>query len=384
MIKPDQKSHWLFSTYSTVIGILFLFTLTQVDLSLTLSPTSWWFGIQNFFQHIGFYERPTTTYWYVALLLALYMVYGILILYTYQRRISELFLWKLVGLTSVILIFSYPAFSYDIFNFIFYAKTIVVYHQNPYMVKPLDFVGIDPWLSFLHWTHRPSILPPLWTALTLIPYILGFNILLLTMWNFKILTTVFYVLAIYLLKRIMQKVDPKHTLLAMAFFAFNPLVIIESIVSAHLDIVMVALSYLFIFFLLQKKKTMALFSLALSVGIKYVTLVLMPLVWFGFNRTLLLVLMVIGFTAVVYQVEVQPWYLLWILPYTVFFFDKKWIPITASFISFGFLLRYAPYFYYGHWNDPVPFIKDIVTYGAVILAGITILLLSYVPKRKRV
>jgi hypothetical protein len=359
-----------------LLVILFAFTLTQVDLNLTLSKITLLYGIQDYFQHIGFFNRSLATWWYVFILSVYFILYITFLVLSFKKLFSEKFLWITIGFTSILLIFSYPAFSYDIFNFMFYAKTIVVYHLNPYVVKPLDFAGVDPWLSFLHWTHRPSILPPLWTGITLVPYILGFNKFLLIMWNFKLLTTLFYVASVYLLKKIAELKFPKYVLPIMTFFALNPLVVIESIVSAHLDIGMVAFSYLFLLLLLKKQKALSFFALSLSIGIKYVTLALSPLLLIGFQREMLVFLMTVGTVAVLTQVEMQPWYFLWILPYIAFYPDKKWVYILGIAVSLGLLLRYAPYFYFGHWNEPVPQIKAYVT-GFSIVAGIIVAGLHY-------
>jgi predicted membrane-bound dolichyl-phosphate-mannose-protein mannosyltransferase len=172
---------------------------------------------------------------------------------------------------------------------------------------------------------------------------------------------------VYLLKKIAQIKYPKHVLPIMVFFALNPLVVIESVVSAHLDIGMVAFSYLFLLLLLKKQKVYSLSALSLSVGIKYVTLVLIPLLLTGFNRNFIVFLMIFGTLGVLAQIEIQPWYLLWTLPFLAFYPDKKWVwPMGIAF-SFGLLLRYAPYFYFGHWNDPVPYVKFLVTYGSIVV-----------------
>lgn len=378
----SRRSYILFAFYALILCVLFAFSLTQIDLSLTLSNISLLYGVQDFFQYIGFFNRPFATEWYVILLVMYYVSYILFLIFSFKRLFSERFLWIVIGFTAVLLIFSYPAFSYDIFNFMFYAKTIVVYHQNPYVVKPLDFTGIDSWLSFLHWTHRPSILPPLWTAITLVPFVLGFNKLLLIMWNFKTLTAVFYLLSIYWLKKIAQIKYPNYVLPVMTFFALNPLVVIESIVSAHLDIGMVAFSYLFLLLLIKRKKIYSLFSLALSVGIKYVTLVLAPLLVTGFNRNFIIVLMAFGTLTVLWQVEVQPWYFLWTFSFLAFYPDKKWVWVLSIALSFGLLLHYAPYFYFGHWNDPVPYIKAMVTIGSLIL-GLAYIAISSIVRKIR-
>ena len=70
-----------------------------------------------------------------------------------KKKISKPFVWLIIFVSALLLVFSYNAFSYDIFNYIFDAKIFTHYHQNPYLQKALDYPG-DPMLSFMRWTHR--------------------------------------------------------------------------------------------------------------------------------------------------------------------------------------------------------------------------------------
>ena len=156
---PQDQPKWLssFIAFSIVCSFALVFySFTQVDLSLTLMRVDFWQMIQKSFQYIGYYNRPLSTVIFVLIVFALSFQYFVLLLLSYKNRITKRTLWVLIFLTSIILLFSYPAFSYDIFNYMFYAKTIAFYGKNPYQVVPLDFTGVEPWLSFMHWTHVSS------------------------------------------------------------------------------------------------------------------------------------------------------------------------------------------------------------------------------------
>ena len=165
---------------------LFLYSYTQVDLSLTLSRLSIYQSIEKSFQYIGYYNRPFSTGIFLFLVSLFYVLYGITLHALKKNIVSKKTFWWTVGIITVILVFSYPAFSYDMFNYMFTAKTVVLYQKNPYAVTPLQFTGVEPWLSFMHWTHLPSAYTPLWIVLTLPAYVLGFGYFLVIMWNIKL------------------------------------------------------------------------------------------------------------------------------------------------------------------------------------------------------
>ena len=157
----------------TVIG-LFLYSFTQVDLGLTLSRWSVEQVIEKFFQHIGYFNRPLSTSLYILILIFLFSFYLLFILLAQRKKITRRQVWFLLIGIAVILTFSYNAFSYDLFNYIFDAKIITYYHQNPYLHRALDYPG-DPMLSFMHWTQRTYPYGPFWLVLTVPLSFLGFN-----------------------------------------------------------------------------------------------------------------------------------------------------------------------------------------------------------------
>jgi hypothetical protein len=362
--------------YGLAAICLFLFSYTQVDLSLTLSQASIFQTIQKTFQYVGFYMRPWATYWYVGLLGMFYGLYALSLIRIGKGKLSKKQFWLIVGIVSGVLLFSYPAFSYDIFNYMFTAKTILVYHKNPYEVIPLQFSGVEPWLSFMRWTHLPSAYTPFWIALTLPVYLLGVQVFLATLWGTKAIAVVGYLVSVWCIGKILEKKDPKYALLGMAILAFNPLVIFESLVSGHNDIVMMAFALMSIYALVQGEKLKSFFLMAVSTATKLMTGALLPMLVFGYRPVAFLVLMILAFSVVIMQREVLPWYFVWIMPFVALLPRNNAIIVIAAAYSLGLLLRYAPYFYLGHWDAPVPLIKIWVTVIPPLFASVWIFLRS--------
>lgn len=346
--------------YLIVSVALFLYSFTQVDLNLTLSQASIFLTIQKSFQYIGYYQRPLSTALFAGLLVVLFGLYVRVLTLVRQGKMGERQLLTIVGITVVILVFSYPAaFSYDFFNYMFTAKSVLVYHKNPYLILPQQFAPVDPWLNFMRWTHLPSAYTPLWIGLTLPAYLTGFGFFLTIMWSIKALVAFFHIATVVGIGKILGKVEPKTRLLGMAIFALNPLIIIENLVSSHNDVVMMAFAVWAIYFLLEKKHLSAWLTWALSVAAKLMTLVLAPILFLAGRgnikwREWALALMVAGVLAVVSQREFLPWYWVWIMPFVALLPSKKNVTLFAGGVSLGLLLRYAPYLYLGNYNPPVP------------------------------
>ena len=244
-----SKINLLIIVYLVSVFGLFLYSFTQVDLNLTLSQLSIWQVLQKYFQNIGYFQRPLSTILYVFIVLLLFLFYFFLLRVARTVRIRKI--WKLVLVTTVILTFSYNAFSYDLFNYIFDAKIVTYYHQNPYEHKALDYPG-DPMLSFMHWTHRLYPYGPTWLGLT-VPLSIGIKFFLPTFFLFKILMSLSFLGTVFFIGKILQKLSSKDELFGVAFFALNPLVIVESLVSAHNDIVMMFFAIWALYLLMSKK-----------------------------------------------------------------------------------------------------------------------------------
>jgi hypothetical protein len=269
--------------------------------------------------------------------------------------------------------------SFDIFNYIATAKVLFFYHENPYVIMPIEFVG-DPLLSFTHAANKIALYGPSWISISAIPYFTGFGNFLVTLFSFKLFVSIFYLGTVYLIWKISKN------LLSVSFFALNPLVIIETLVSGHNDIVMIFFSLCSFYILMNKKNIiLAIIFFMLSIFVKYSTIFLFPLfiyiVWktirkrsinwtkiFYFSSFLMLV----AFLLSPIREEIYPWYAIWFLPFVSIVFQKKILVYISLALSFGLLLRYVPFMLLGTHFGVTPFLKTAVTFIPVFFVIIYI------------
>ncbi len=311
-------------------------------------------SIQKSFQYIGYFRRDISAIIYLLLLAALVALYVWVVRLAREGKITSKFFWRLVIPITVILVFSYPAFSYDIYNYMFTAKTVLIYHTNPYTVIPLQFTRVEPWLNFMRWTHLASAYTPLWILFSLAPFLFGFGVFLLILWSTKLLLAGFYLLTIYMIGKILGEVDSEKQVLGMAIFALNPLVLIESVLSPHNDIVMMGLAMVSLWLFLKRRVLSSWLTLAASVATKLMTGSLLPVALLGWHRKLALVAMLAGLLFVIRNREVLPWYWVWIMPFVALLPRTRSVYILAIGVSLGLLLRYLPHLYFGNWDPPAP------------------------------
>lgn len=383
MKKLINSEKVIYISFVIFLIIFFLFSFTQIDLSLTFSRIEFLRNLVKSFQYIGYFNRPLSVQLYISFLIIFHLFYFFFLYLASIKKINMKKAWTLIFTTTAILVLSYNAYSYDLFNYIFDAKIITHYQQNPYTHKALDFPG-DPMLSFMRWTHRVYPYGPVWLALTVPLSFIGINFFLPTFFLFKLLMTAGFLGSAYFIGKILKKIIPDKEVWGTIFFALNPLVIIESLVSAHLDIIMIFFAVWSLYQLINKKYIFAFVLLAISIGIKFATIALLPIYlviiflqtknkkinWDKiFFLSLILMLGTVIFAS--QRSNFQPWYLLEALIIAVFLSHKYAVFIPTVIISFFALLTYAPYLYLGNWDPPVPQILSniyIVSYAVSLLA----------------
>lgn len=355
-----------------------MFSLLFILSSLALTLFSFLFVDANLIYLKGIYtgfafqNREVVASIYIMLILISFFIYSNILK---NIRMLEFNKFKLtIAIIALILLFSYPAFlSFDIFNYIATAKTLFFYHENPYIVMPVEFKG-DPLLLFTHAPNKIALYGPFWIFLTGIPYFLGFGNFLLTLFSFKIFVACFYFGTLYLFWKLSGK-----NLELFSLFALNPLILIETFMSSHNDIVMIFFALLCFSSLKQRKTVMGLIMLALSILIKYATIFLIPVVIFVlWNKTkgkevswekiykYSFICMFFIFLLSAFREEIYPWYAIWFLPFSLLSKNKLMLYTSLAF-SFGLLLRYIPFMLLGTYFGPTPLIKTLVTFIPLFL-----------------
>lgn len=367
--------------------LLFFYSFTQVDLSLTLSKASIFQTIEKSFQYVGWFNRPVSTYLYIAVFAILFFLYLATIRLVSKNKLSRKKIWLAIFIVTGILTLSYNAFSYDLFNYVFDAKIVTFYHQNPYIHKALDFPN-DPMLSFMRWTHRVYPYGPIWLGLTIPLSFIGANIFIVTVYLFKIMIASFFLLTVWSIERIGKTLKFENVLLPVVAFAFNPFVLSESLVSAHNDIVMMGLALYATSLLMDKKTVKGSVVYILSIGLKFATA-------FSFAGYILLLLfkktkyvieasIILSIVAVIVasmRTNFQPWYLLYVVPFAVLLIGKRYARYPLYIFSTASVIYYIPFLYSGNWNDPIPMILNTIVIGATVLSIVTILI--FFPHSKK-
>lgn len=388
--------------YGISVVALFFYSFTQVDLSLTLSRASFFQEIQKSFQYIGYFARPLSTYLFIGIILFLYFFYTVLFIKIKQFTMKQI--WGIILFSAILLGFSYNALSYDLFNYIFDAKIVTHYQQNPYEHKALDYSG-DPMLSFMRWTHRVYPYGPVWLAITIPLSYLGFNYFLLTFFIFKVLMVTCFLGTVWFLGKILQKINPQYEKLGILFFALNPFVLIESVVSAHNDIVMLFFMSIGMYLLVQKKYFLSIILIVLSYGIKFASaeiptsvhlliIVLLCVGFFIFSKIqkklswevwflLAGACMVIPIVLASLRTNFQPWYILSLLPFVALVSQKMFVRVPFIIISLFALFEYVPYLYLGNWDAPVPTYLFLIRITGLSIAFLSFLFCLFLVRNKK-
>lgn len=315
---------------------LFVYSYALIDPNLTLINSPWWITFRDPLVYFGYHQRLLSVLAFIILMTLLFFFH-----WYFVRKYSRYSVWKIVGIISAILVLSYPFLSHDFFNYIFDAKILTFYGDNPYTHIPGCYPD-DEWLRFMHWTHRSYPYGPVFLPLTLIPSFLGVGKFILNFLFFKILNVLFYGLGIYFLKKMNEQ-------WAMVF-ATNPLVIVEGLMNAHNDLIAISLGIVGIYLLQKDRRVLSRVVLLLSVGIKYLTFPILLAVKKpkSINNYFVFFLQTTIFMYMFFNGGVQPWYFLSAFLFLPFY-PKVVLRLNIFFVCL--LLTYYPFIRFGNWDQ---------------------------------
>jgi hypothetical protein len=251
-------------------------------------------------------------------------------------------------------------------------------------------------LSFMRWTHRVYPYGPVWLGLTVPLSFIGFGLFLPTFFMFKALMAAAFLGSVYYIGKILQKIAPEKETFGLIFFGLQPLIVIESLVSGHMDIVMYFFALWSVYLLIQKKYFWSVLLLAVSIGIKFVTAFLLPIYIFiiiyqiykkkiAWNKVFMasIILMILAVVAATLRSNFQPWYLIAPLVFAAFISYRYFIFIPSMIVSLFALFTYVPFLYSGNWDPPIPQMLNTMYIISYIISGITIVVYLLLRKAKR-
>ena len=339
---------------------LFIFSYLWVDFNLSLTHYPFLVNFLDKFQHWGYFNRFLSAKIYLGLLIILFGSQLYLLFSNFLQKQSLKKLLVLAGIVVLLGSLSYPFLSHDIFNYLFDAKIIWHYRQNPYLRTPQSFSG-DHWLRFMHWVHRTCLYGPIWLLYTLIPGLLSFGKFVINFYGLKLLNGLLFFSTGWLLLKI-----NKNNKRVFTYWFFNPFLLIELLINSHNDLLMIALAVMGFYFWQKKKKWGWLFFL-FSVASKYVSVLLLPAFILKKHYKLILLglalILLIGF---IIKIEsFQSWYFAWLFMLLPFLklSPRSWMFFLAGELLI-LLVKYYPFLRLGQWQ----------TTGYLYLQGFFVLL----------
>lgn len=326
--------------YGLVLFAFFLYSYVLIDPNITFFNSPIWSRFLETVLQIGYYQRRLS--WQIYLILIACVTAFHLYFINQYKKYDPL---KIGFMIAAILCLSYPFISHDFLKYMFDAKILTQFHQNPYLMRPLDF-SYDPWLRFLQWIEQPFRYGPVFLAIIIIPSFLAMGKFFLNFILFKIVFMCFYMGAVFTL----QKMNKKWAFI----FATHPLLIVDGLINGHNDLISVSLLIFGIYFLSGKKILPRVFFI-LSIGIKYLSLpvilvtknknsILNKLVFF--SLLILPYLLLNQYLGNRFAAEIQTWYFIILLGF-IPYFEGTINKLLITFI--GLLLSYYPFIYLGKW-----------------------------------
>ncbi|MBU1033776.1 hypothetical protein KKI22_02380 [Patescibacteria group bacterium] len=352
---------FLLKSYFFLFVVFAIFSFVLTDPNLTLLNLNFFVSLQTYlWQHVLPLQNFRTIF-YGVLIILIFINYLLILKNWHDLKLDvRQNFWKFLIIVSLPLIFSYNALSHDLFNYIFNAKMIIEYGANPHVQTAINFPN-DPMLRFMNNIHTPAPYGYGWTTLSLLPYLAGLGKFLSTFIVFKLFAFLSLILALLISEKFWRKAN----YFKLALFFLNPLLLIEILSSAHNDLWMLAPALLAVYLAtnLQKKKFFKIILiavlLAVSISIKFATIVLLPLIIYLALKNRLgrlgkfptYDLMAIAMFAPLLterSKQFLPWYLLWSLIFLPLI-KNKFLRNLLIVFSFSSLLRYLPWMYYLPW-----------------------------------
>ena len=223
-------------------------------------------------------ENCINTIIYLLLFFTLFFCYFYLL-----KNIKKVFKTKkslfvfilLIGILFSIII---PTTSLDVYSYIGNGWVDSKYNENPYYTSVQDVTntyGIDEMLGKVArcWRDEPVVYGPVWSLICKVLTSFSFGKITNALYIFKIASLIIFIASSLLIYKITNKK------FFTALFALNPFILFEFLSNVHNDIFLVFFILLAIYFIKKKNNiSLAVLSIAVATGIKYLSVLLLPFI----------------------------------------------------------------------------------------------------------
>ncbi|MCH7952009.1 hypothetical protein IH980_04715 [Patescibacteria group bacterium] len=282
-LKKLGISLWLlFAFYSVLSYLIFLrddFLLERISL-LTEAP--WVLTAGRRWAKILHVNSLPTPLFFISVT-AMFIVYGKALQLLRKRgsntRNAKKTIIRFAVLFMMTTLFSFPALSTDVFDYIASNRVLFVHHANPWLEAPQNFPQ-DEFIYLGSWKSRASVYGPVQFLFSSLVHVFAQNNLIANIIGFKLTGALFAIALILLMKKWLEKFAPDNLLYGLTVFAWNPLIYIEIIGNAHNDIIMAFFTFLGFYWLTRRKSVSAAVGLSLAVLSKVAAALFVPIMAF--------------------------------------------------------------------------------------------------------
>jgi hypothetical protein len=240
---------------------------------------------------------------YTIVYISASLLFIVISFYILRSDISIKYIYVFTAVSIIIrtaVIFIAPAGSDDYYRYIWDGK-VLANGINPYQYAPsnieLQQLHSEALPSLVKFPDLKTVYPPLSEIFFYLAYLLGAE----SFYGIKILLLLFELLAIFIILQVLKKL--RLPIKNILFYALCPLPIFQFFIDAHVDGFGISLLLLFILFYTGEKYLLSYFFLGLSICVKPVGLLIIPLIFFhqkGLIKKIIPLLIPIGLCALLY------------------------------------------------------------------------------------
>ncbi|GEM_PF-6517541 len=210
---------------------------------------------------------------FVSSSLIVLFICGYLIVKSGKIPQTQIIKWSVIF--SVLTAFAIPSHSSDLYGYIARGAQQSLYQQNPYFetVSEINSYKSNPLFLNFMWPSQQTTYGPFFIFITKAIVFLSHNNFFLSFINFKLMNlTLFFLLLFFVLKI----GDEKNVYL----IAWNPLLLVQGLWNCHNDFFSGILIFCGVYMLVKKNYFWGVFLFVISAAVKYVSLIIFPLVLF--------------------------------------------------------------------------------------------------------
>ncbi len=182
------------------------------------------------------------------------------------------------GAIYVCFIAMYPTNAIDVYIYAARSRLLTSYGENPNEVQPIVHWDTDPYMRFAsrEWADNLSPYGPLWNQIAAPVTWIGGDSIGVAVIGFKVLSAVSAIAIAWFIYSIVRDRHPGWALPAALFWLWNPLVLWDGIGNAHNDVTLMVPVIAALWAWQRRRDNLVIPLLLVSVLIKYVTIILIP------------------------------------------------------------------------------------------------------------